>query len=258
MKRSFKLPGHWTAGRIDIDLVGAGGTGSDLAVRLAKMHRQLVALGAPGLSVTIWDFDSVSASNVGRQHFSPSAIGLQKAVVLAHSLNLAYGLDWKAKPRRYDHEDRCEEPDLLLTCVDSAVYRAELGRALKDRHSDMLWGDCGNGRDIGQCVIGHAGTPWRGERLPNVADLYPELADMQSADQDEPSCSAEEAMRRQEWPVNQTAAMLMAEMLWNLIRKGSLDYHGVSFTLNPLQTTPLWIDTDAWAFFGYTEEAQAA
>lgn len=256
MKQTFKMPSRWAEMPIRIALIGAGGSGSDMAVRLAKLHRQLIALGSPGLSVVVFDPDQVSATNVGRQHFSPSAIGLNKAISLVHSLNMAYALDWRAKPQAFDIERLSQHSgiDLLITCVDKAIFRAALCQRFQGVSMDTLVLDMGNGSDLGQVVLGHLGQPWSGLKLPNVYDLYPDLANMQAADEETPSCSAEEAMQRQSWPVNQTAALIAAELLWTLIRHGGIDYHGASFSLRPLTTTPMWIDPDAWAFFGYVAE----
>jgi len=254
MRLTFPMPSRWADMPVRIALIGAGGTGSDMAVRLAKMHRQLIALGSPGFEVTVFDPDVCSENNVGRQHFSPSAVGHNKAIILCHSLNIAYALNWRAIPQAFDI-NRLEQHtgfDLLLTCVDKAAFRAALGKRFKNVKTDTIQIDCGNGSDRGQVILGHLGTPWSGLKLPNAYDLYPELETMQAADDEAPSCSAEEAMQRQSWPVNQTAALLAAELLWTLIRHGSLEYHGASFNLRPLTTTPMWIDPDAWAFFGYT------
>lgn len=257
----FPIPPNWLSrGPTRIVLVGAGGTGSDMIVRLAKLHTQLVALGGEGLDVTVFDSDTVSPTNVGRQHFSPCSVGLNKALVLVNSVNLAYGLSWTGVP---DHLDpitdghKITSCDLIITCVDSAAFRAQLCRRFRDVYTDALLLDGGNGRDLGQVVLGHLGQCRGALRLPNVYDLWPELDALSSKDDDEPSCSAHEAMQKQAWPVNQTVALLMAEMLWTLFRQGWLDYHGSTFTLAPMRTTPMMIDPAAWAFMGYKEREAA-
>ncbi len=78
-------------GPVDIALIGAGGTGSQVLSGLARMNQALKALGSPGLHLRVFDGDSVSASNVGRQLFSPSDIGKKKAVVLVTRLNMFFG-----------------------------------------------------------------------------------------------------------------------------------------------------------------------
>lgn len=259
MSLRFPVPSAWLSSPIQVLVVGAGGTGSDVLVRLAKLHMQVRALGGHGFKVTVMDADNVSATNVGRQHFSPSAIGLNKAIVLCHSINLAYGLDWQAVPQNLDLNDSedwwvLKRADLVISCVDKAAFRVALCRAFRDTTTDTLLLDGGNGKDLGQVVLGHLGKPRTGLRLPNVYDLWPEMEAVD--DNDAPSCSAHEAMQKQSWPVNQTVALLMGEMLWTLLRQGWLDYHGSTFNLAPLRTQPLMIDPEAWAFLGYEAQAQ--
>ena len=258
MSREFSMPSRWAERPIKIILIGAGGTGSDLIVRLAKLHRQLIALDSPGLDVTVYDPDYVSETNVGRQHFSPSSIGLNKAIALVHSVNLAYSLSWQSIPRTFDVQniEPMRGTDIVITAVDKASFRAELATAFHHWSSSTLWLDTGNGSDSGNVVLGHLGYRGEGEkRLPNVFDLWPELGAMQAADDDAPSCSAEESIQRQSWPVNQTASLLAAEILWTLIRTGRLEYHGYTFSLRPMTTSPMSIDPQAWSFFGYVEAA---
>ena len=64
---------------VSVHIIGAGGTGSQVATNLARMDMALRALGHPGLHVTVFDPDTVSEANIGRQLFSESEIGLNKA-----------------------------------------------------------------------------------------------------------------------------------------------------------------------------------
>lgn len=255
MSLRFNIPARWLNGQLSILVIGAGGTGSDVLVRLAKLHTQMVALGSPGLRVTVMDSDIVSESNCGRQHFSPSAIGLNKALVLVNSINLAYQVNWTGAPDHFDldHPDHRSlldhRTDLVISCVDKAAFRVALCRAYRNERTDVMLLDGGNGRDLGQVVLGHLGKPYTGLRLPNVLDLWPEIETVDDAD--EPSCSAHEAMQKQSWPVNQAVALLMVELLWTLMRQGWTDYHGATFNLAPMRTTPLMIDPQAWSFMGY-------
>lgn len=261
MSIKFPIPAKWLERPLRVALIGAGGTGSDVIVRLAKLHTQLLALGGHGLSVTVYDGDAVSQSNVGRQHFSPCAIGLNKALILVGSVNLAYQLNWTAVPDFFELDsnsvhDISRHTDLVVTCVDSAAFRTAICKHFRNVSTDVLLLDGGNGKDLGQVVLGHLGTPTDGLRLPNVFDLWPELAT--AVDDDAPSCSAAEAMEKQAWPVNQTVALLMVEMLWTLFRQGWIDYHGTTFNLAPMRTTPMMIDPAMWEFMGLSETKAAA
>lgn len=257
MSLRFNLPQSWLNGRLKITVIGAGGTGSDLLVRLAKLHMQLVALGGAGLDVTVYDADVVTAGNIGRQHFPPCSLGLNKALMLVSSINLAYQLDWTGVPSHFDLDDSDHQQslrwgsDLVVCCVDKAVFRVALCKAMRGVKTETMLLDCGNGRDLGQMVLGHLGIP-RGLRLPNVFDLWPEIADVD--DTEEPSCSAHESMQKQAWPVNQAVSFLAVELLWTLMRQGWTDYHGATFQLAPMRTSPLMVDPASWAFMGYEAE----
>lgn len=258
MSMRFTLPGRWMQAPVRVLLIGAGGTGSDMLVRLAKLHMQLTALGGHGFDVTVVDGDTVSETNIGRQHFPPCSVGLNKAIVLVNSINLAYQTCWQAIPDYYDLNGvggQCDALsfDLVITCVDKAAFRVAFCRRYRRHRSSTLLLDGGNGKDLGQVVLGHLGQPPQGLRLPNVYDLWPEMETVD--DSDEPSCSAHEAMEKQAWPVNQAVALLMVELLWTLMRQGWIDYHGATFNLAPMRTTPLMIDSAAWAFLGYSAEA---
>jgi PRTRC genetic system ThiF family protein len=78
------LPARYVEDQVTVDLIGCGGNGSQMLTGLARLDRALRALGHPGLVVTAWDPDTVSEANVGRQLFSPSDVGLNKATVLVH------------------------------------------------------------------------------------------------------------------------------------------------------------------------------
>jgi PRTRC genetic system ThiF family protein/PRTRC genetic system protein A len=196
----FTIPEVWMDRVVRILLVGAGGTGSQLCDQLASLEVTLRRLGHPGFDVKVLDADEVSASNVGRQRYTEADIGSPKAALMVHRINLFYGLDWEARVERYDPTAYHLGYDLIVTAVDKAAFRAAMGRRHQDADGETLWLDTGNGATSGNVVIGHLAKPRRGQRLPNVFDLFPELAGMTATDAEQPSCSTEEAIARQEWP----------------------------------------------------------
>lgn len=52
---------------LTINLIGAGGTGSQVLTALARMNHALIELGHAGFIVKLWDDDKVSEANLGRQ-----------------------------------------------------------------------------------------------------------------------------------------------------------------------------------------------
>ena len=91
------------------------------------------------------------------------------------------------------------------------------------------WLDIGNNADSGQFVLGQPDNRHSKDlhfRLPTVADLFPEIINSKMDKQDRlPSCSAIEALQRQEPFVNQTLAYQSLAMLARLFRHGRLSYH---------------------------------
>ena len=63
---------------VTVFVIGAGGTGSQVITNLARMSMALRALRHPGLHVTVFDPDTVSTANIGRQLFSETELGLNK------------------------------------------------------------------------------------------------------------------------------------------------------------------------------------
>src|ERR1035437_725382 len=91
-------PGH----KVTVNLIGAGGTGSNMLSNLAMINKGLIALGHPGIYVTLMDDDIVTEANIARQLFYTPDLGLHKAEVLISRVNRAFGTQWDAICERYD------------------------------------------------------------------------------------------------------------------------------------------------------------
>lgn len=237
------LPAHWAFNAIQVHLVGVGGTGCQVADQLAALHATLVALGHPGLMVKLYDPDVVSSANIGRQRFTRADIGLNKAQVLAHRINVFHGLNWEAVPERFD---TCFGTDhLILGCTDSVAARESMF------HACGWWLDCGNDARSGHVILGQTPSSFKHDsksvRIPTWLDLFPGTPE----DDAGPSCSVEQAIRRQSWPVNLRAASIATELLYQWIREGSLSWHGALFTVTPPSIFPLEVKPETWLPFGY-------
>jgi len=252
MNQVFHTPEHLLTRLVRIQVAGAGGTGSHLIDALASLDSTLRTLGHPGFEVAIFDDDRVSRASVGRQRYTDADIGVPKAHVLVHRINCFYNVNYVAHARKLDTNSiHC---DLLITATDSALFRAAVGKTFQNRESHTLWIDTGNDSAGGLCEIGHLGKlPAQDAgalRLPNIWNLYPELAKMRAADEEEASCSVEQSITRQEWPVNRMVATFAATLLWNLFRKGKLEHHGCRIDTRTLTAMPMPIDPQMWEFYG--------
>lgn len=259
----FYVPESWTNRPVRIALIGAGGTGSEVLDGLARLHGALLGLGHPGgFDLTVFDPDAVSQTNVLRQRFWSQDIGQNKAVIQVHRLNMMLGTAWAGVPTAAPLGE-LGQFDLLITCVDKASVRSAIHRALAAENRPLyskgpgaLWLDTGNAASNGQIVLGDLSSSDArshetagGHRLPNVMDLYPEIAQMN--DDDAPSCSAHEALTSQEFGVNRLVADVATNLLWQLLRHGRIDHHGAYVRLNPMTVSPLPIDPVGWAGLGY-------
>ena len=223
------LPAHLLTQSVSVLVVGCGGTGTAIASGLIHLHKSLLAYGHPfGLEVTLADGDVISPSNVVRQPFSESEIGLYKSQVLASRYNVFWGVNWKAVTRPLERGDRISA-DVVIGCVDSRRSRRLIRDATAKDSRTTYWLDLGNNAASGQFVLGqplNARTKTMANRLPTVAELYPETVETKLDKKDDlPSCSALEALERQEPFVNQTIAFSALGMLARLFRYGRIPYH---------------------------------
>ena len=237
-------------------VVGAGGTGSAIAMGLPYLDQAMrVWRLSSGLEVVMMDADTVSETNCVRQPFSVSDIGQNKATVLISRINLFWGTRWRAEPTYFDEQtfDRINDRsiDLLIGCVDTRAARSVIARALtKARNRTAYWLDLGNNAASGQFVLGqplNARNRRKAARLRTVSELYPEIIDTESGEDPLPSCSAVEALDRQEPFINQTLASSALAMLARLFRYGKIAHHGGFFNAQSGLVSPLPVDPKLWS-----------
>jgi len=222
--------------RVRIMVVGCGGNGSAIAGGLPYLHQALLAYGHPeGIHVTLLDPDVISPTNCVRQPFSQSEIGLYKSVVLANRLNLFWGLDWEEIPERLDPERKLPRVDIVISCVDTRTARAAIAKCAGDWSEVDYWLDLGNNADSGQFVLGEPLNRRNRRhrlRLRTVSELFPEVIESGLDVDGLPSCSAVEALDRQEPFVNSTLSNHALALLARLFRYGSVSYHGGFLSLS--------------------------
>jgi PRTRC genetic system ThiF family protein len=244
--------------QVRVLVVGCGGTGSAVVAGLPYLHQSLVARGHPGgLHVTVMDGDTISPTNCIRQPFSRSEIGLNKAIVLVNRLNLFWGLKWEAIPahlkpgsyisRSYSGDDL--RAHIVVGCVDTRAARATIRDAVSNWSTVSYWLDLGNNADSGQFILGEPLNDRNRRaklRLRTAAELYPEIANPGLDNEREPSCSAIEALERQEPFVNSTLAQHALALLTRLFRYGEINYHGGFINLATGAASAVRIDQRYW------------
>lgn len=246
---------------ISINLIGAGGTGSQVLSCLGRLDATLVALGHPGLYVTVYDPDTVDEPNIGRQKFSPSDLGLNKAECLVTRVNAFFGTNWEAEavkfPMNLGKTKQENLANIFITCTDNITSRYELAGFLRavapenansrvNYETPLYWIDYGNGQKTGQVILGTIPEKIEQpksekfetvETLPNITDMpgYNGLSDEDSG----PSCSYAEALAKQDLFINSTLAELGSTILWRMIRQGYIESHGLFLNLELMSVNPL-------------------
>jgi len=229
--------------RVVLTMVGCGGTGSFLALHLARL-----AYAGAGRRIeyqlTFVDPDRIEAKNVGRQNFTPAEIGRYKAEALAVRYSRAFGLSIHFYNEVFDaaHFVPAREGlNLVVGCVDNTAARREIDKACRrseGRNGHPLWWlDCGNHDRSGQVILGNqirkapqinplgfcTGLP-----LPSIQ--HPELIRRRS--QRRHTCADDLLADVQSLMVNQAVAGWAANYVYRLTVAHDLDCCATYFDLH--------------------------
>lgn len=234
--------------RISVTLIGVGGNGCQMLSALARIDHALRALGHPGLKVTAYDGDTVTEPNIGRQLFSESELGLNKAQAFITRINRFFGLDWEARPEMY--KSGALRGNIIISCVDGVKTRLDIAAAFqkcrRDKHSEeyktFYWLDLGNGQRIGQAVLGSSviSQPKSDKyRTCCCLPLVTEEFDLSSVNEEDsgPSCSMAEALNKQDLFINSVLVQMAGSLLWSLLRDCIIDTRGFYVNLESFKTT---------------------
>jgi PRTRC genetic system ThiF family protein len=241
---------------ISVNLVGAGGTGSQVLSALARINYSLVALRHPGISVKVFDGDLVTTANLGRQLFAATEAGMNKSVALINRINRFFGTNWKAVPTLYDKDTASDGQTATITisCVDSAQARFNIANLLTCceetvyYNRPVYWIDFGNMQHTGQVLLSTVQpVPQPASKkfqpvksLPLITQEFKELL-LQAENDTTPSCSLAEALSRQDLFINSALASLGASLLWTMFREGMLFNRGFFLNLKDFKTQPVKI-----------------
>jgi PRTRC genetic system ThiF family protein len=239
---------------VTINLIGCGGTGSQVLNNLARIHTALRALGHPGFHVTAWDEDKITDANLGRQLFAPGDIGLHKSMVLIGRINRFYNCAWQAKPKNFKSSPEPQDHrNITISCVDNVKTRRDIGASFKARRNHespyipYYWMDIGNNQAKGQVIMGTVlqitqpkQTPGSIKNLRNVFDFFPKMEKSEGPDSG-PSCSLAEALEKQDLFINSMMAQYAGDIIWKMFRHLRIEYHGVFVNMETLITNPIRI-----------------
>ena len=243
---------------ITINLIGAGGTGSQMLTALSRINHSLLALGHPGLYLRLFDDDIVTTANLGRQLFATSELGSHKSAALIARVNRFFGTNWKSYSCKYDqHLNDVDEltANMTITCVDTAKGRFEIADILSTLPTQshgpncpIYWMDLGNSRHTGQVFLSTIKTVQQPKSklflpVPNLPAITTEFAHllMSADDSNQPSCSLSEAITKQDLFINSAISTFGASLLWNLFREGMIHYRGFFMNLKQYSSNPIAI-----------------
>lgn len=244
---------------IELNLIGAGGTGSKVLTALLEMNHSLNELGHAGLMVRLWDNDIVSGANLGRQRFAESEQGLYKSVALINRANRWAGTNWKAETTKFQRDALGKLPknaqaNIFISCVDTVQSRFEIAEMLMGmdrrymyRNSPKYWLDFGNGKFTGQAILATVGKLQQPksekyepiDHLPFVTEEFGDLLKQSETEDDTPSCSLAEALEKQDLFINSALAQLGCSLLWSLFRNGMTENRGVFLNLKDFHSQAL-------------------
>ena len=243
-----------------INIIGAGGTGSQVLTAMARINHSLIALAHPGLWVQLFDDDRVTPANLGRQLFAESELGFHKAVALINRVNRFFGTNWKAVTKKYNRKNAGVLPHggaatITISCVDTVAARFEIAGMISQlkndltnhAHKPVYWMDFGNSQYSGQVILATVGSVRQPaskmyqtvEKLPSVTDEYKELLTEAETTDDTPSCSLADALTKQDLFINTVLANMGASLLWNFIKTGMTENRGFFVNLKDFKTQAL-------------------
>jgi len=246
---------------ISVNLIGAGGTGSQVLTALARMNHALTELNHAGLIVRLWDDDVITEANLGRQLFAESELGLHKSVALINRTNRFFGTNWKAETRKFEKNNlgnisETARATITITCVDNVKARFGVAEILKEKsnyrnysNEPKYWLDFGNSRNTGQVLLSTVGNIHQPksnkyetiENLPFITEEFGALLKQSETEDDTPSCSLAEALQRQDLFINSSLTQMGCSLLWSLFRNGMTEYRGFFLNLKDFRTQPIKI-----------------
>ena len=260
MKITHHMPDTGSSRRgFRVLVIGAGGNGSAVLFGLPYLHHALIAWGfTNGLQVTVMDADTVSPTNCVRQPFGTADIGQNKATILINRINLFHQLSWHSDETFFSQDapnntgsSYDNTVDFVISCVDTRAARREMHEAFNNVmgpwRSVRYWLDIGNNASNGQFVLGqplNCVNRRSKTRLRTVTELFPSIMDTSLGEGLLPSCSAAEALERQEPFVNNVLATSALSMITRLMRYGQIDHQGAFYNAESGRSAPISIDPE--------------
>ncbi len=235
---------------VKIIMLGAGGTGSYIAMHLYRLAH---CLERP-VRIIIADGDSVEEKNLVRQHFTRADLGKNKAQILAERYATAFGMKAEYIPdfiEDREHLQKLITPDcvrmprlyiglpemvILIGAVDNNKSR-RLCNEVFYSEKDIIYIDSGNGEFSGQIVCG---IRRNGKTMYKpVGQIYPDVLEDTDKFPSELSCAEASVSAPQTIAANMTAATIVVTMLYNILALGDIRVKMAPFSTKTLNVQPV-------------------
>ena len=243
---------------IKVIMLGAGGTGSYIAMHL---YRLLYCLDRR-VRIVIADGDSVEKKNLIRQHFTAGDLGQNKAKVLAERYSSAFSMKAEYIPDFIEDKERLKEliaPDnvpvdkrdgrayansgryldetvILIGAVDNNKSRRLCNEVFYES-DNLIYIDSGNGEFSGQVVCG---IRRKGKTMYKpVGYVYPDVLEDTDKFPTELSCAEASISAPQTITANMMAASVVVNLLYNILVLGDNKVKTVSFSTKSVNVQPV-------------------
>jgi len=237
---------------------------------------------------TLIDGDNVEDKNVGRQNFTVKDIGQNKAARMATKVGATFGMrvdcidayvesDEHLKAILMSYVEKYKSVPIIVNCTDTHAVRRMIHRVVRGwkESKPLLYIDSGNEEYAGQVVIGlqknmrekvtvlyHETVPnWPAEispfdspagyfLLPTVVELYPDILESKEKFTTELSCAERALSNPQASDTNLMAAVVIKNMVSNLLSAAGLTYNHVTFNTKAGNMTTHYINAAAIELVG--------
>ncbi len=196
--RHFEIFSPDSFGNRRIDVIGAGATGSRIALSLAKLGVQ---------NIHAWDFDTVAGHNIANQLYRIKDVGRPKVEALRDLIMEQTGDEITIHNERYDPEEQARERMgvVVFVLTDSMASRKAIFDSLRTKMYVRLLIETRMGADNGRI---YTLSPYR----PDIANRY---AESLYSDED---AHTEASLCGTAITVAPTADMISGYAVWQFIR----------------------------------------
>lgn len=240
--------------RVNIVLVGVGGTGGHVVPHLARLIYSLKSKSE--IYLTLVDGDEVEPKNLLRQHFIEKDLGKNKAQVMAERYSKAFGINigysdaFIKTPEDLKNVFRLGGygKKILVMCGDNHTLRqvAHEWFINNQNHNDsygyeeVIYIDSGNEQFDGQVIMGY--KRYGSIITPPIGIVYPDILEPEVI---KPvSCADEIEENPQNIMANVFASTVVMGLLNNILAIGECEVQQVTFNCTRGLMRPVYCDTN--------------